>query len=396
MQPLTPRERLKKTLLHQSPDKIPLDLGGHQTGIHLDTYRKVLTRLGIDDPQIRLYDYVQQLAKPCEALLQRFQIDTRTVYLPRTVVDAGLDKDKESYKEYIGFTDQFGIFWGRNPVTTPQRIFYDAVGNPFQDFTTPQQIEEYSWPKVDTSLFEGAREVAANLHQNTGYALIGRSIGSIYQWSHYLFGLSKFLKLLLRNPTMITAALDGMIEYVSSFADHYLDAVGKYIQTVQYTSDLTDQQGPMVNPAHYRKYIKPYHQKLLQHIRAKAAEINPDLKIVLHSCGSSIAHMPDILDLGFDALNPVQVSAADMEPRSLKTRFGNQITFWGGLCDSQHTLPFGTINAVAEETAQNMRIFKLGGGYVGASIHNICYGVPPENVVAMFDAAIHSRNKENM
>ena len=188
MQPLTPRERLKRTLLHQSPDKIPLDLGGHQTGIHLDTYRKVLAYLGIEDPQIRLYDYVQQLAKPCEALLNRFQIDTRTIYLPRTLMQACLDRDRESYKEFVGFTDHFGIFWGRNPVSTPQRIFYDAVGNPFQDFTTPQQIKEYSWPKVDTSLLEGAKEVAVNLHQNTDYALIGRSIGSIYQWSHYLFG----------------------------------------------------------------------------------------------------------------------------------------------------------------------------------------------------------------
>ena len=104
--------------------------------------------------------------------------------------------------------------------------------------------------------------------------------------------------------------------------------------------------------------------------------------------------MPDILDLGFDALNPVQISAADMEPRSLKTRFGNQITFWGGLCDSQHTLPFGTQKAVAEETSRNMQSFKPHGGYVGASIHNICYGVPPENVVAMFDAAIQSRTCE--
>lgn len=392
MEKHTPRERLKMALNHQTSDKIPLDLGGHQTGIHLDTYRKVLQSLKIQDPHIQLYDYTQQLAKPCEELLQRFQIDTRTIYLPQTLMEETLDQDKERLGDYIGYTDRFGVFWGRNPVTTPKRIFYDAVGFPFQDFTSAQQIREYNWPEVDKSLFIGAKDYAEKLYQTTDYALIGRSIGSVFQWCHNLFGLPRFLKLLLRDPAMIAAALEGLLEYVSSFAMNYLDAVGKFIQTVQYTSDLTDQKGPMLNPAHYRKYVKPFHQTLLQRIRTKAAEVNPELKIVFHSCGSIIAFMPDIIDLGFDAVNPVQISAVDMEPRSLKTRFGSKISFWGGLCDSQHTLPFGTPSDVATEVGKNVRLFKSGGGYVGASIHNICYGVPPENVIAMFDSANQSRN----
>jgi uroporphyrinogen decarboxylase len=132
----------------------------------------------------------------------------------------------------------------------------------------------------------------------------------------------------------------------------------------------------------YQKYIFPGHQKLFQYVHQ-----NSDCHVFLHSCGSIYPLIPDLIAAGVDILNPVQTSAKNMDPKKLKDEFGNQITFWGGGCDTQHVLPFTAPDEIAQHVREQIEIFASGGGYVFNPIHNIQADIPPENIVAMFDTA---------
>ena len=159
-------------------------------------------------------------------------------------------------------------------------------------------------------------------------------------------------------------------------------AVGDVVDVIMVGDDLAGQAGPLFSPDFYRAYVKPRQKELVQHIRA----LTP-AKIWYHTCGSCVEYIPDLIDNGVDVLNPVQTNALGMDPGELKRKYGERIAFWGGGCDSQHILPFGTPDEVAENVRENIAILKPGGGYVFNNVHNIQAGVPPENIVAMYDAA---------
>ena len=146
--------------------------------------------------------------------------------------------------------------------------------------------------------------------------------------------------------------------------------------------DLAGQNGPLFNPAIYRRLVKPRHKKLVQYIRSRTAA-----KVWYHTCGACRDYIPDLIDNGVQILNPVQTSARNMDPVGLKHQFGQNLVFWGGGCDSQHVLPGGTPAAVAEHVRQAVAAFKPGGGYVFNNVHNIQGDVPPQNILAMYDTA---------
>jgi uroporphyrinogen decarboxylase len=146
--------------------------------------------------------------------------------------------------------------------------------------------------------------------------------------------------------------------------------------------DLAGQYGPLFSPDFYRKVVKPRHKKLIRHIKSLTSA-----KIWYHTCGGCVEYIPDLIDNGIDILNPVQISAAKMDPQNLKNTFGKDIVFWGGGIDSQHVLPFARPDEIKEHVRKNIEIFKSGGGYVFNNVHNIQAGVPAENIVAMYDAA---------
>ena len=162
----------------------------------------------------------------------------------------------------------------------------------------------------------------------------------------------------------------------------FLDEVGDIVDVIMIGDDLAGQSGPLFNPEFYRKVVKPRHKKLVQYIRSRT-----NAKIWYHTCGSCMTYIPELIDNGVDILNPVQITAKNMDPQELKNKFGEKIVFWGGGCDSQKTLPFGTPQEVENDVRHNVEILKAGGGYVFNNIHNIQAGVPAENIVAMFDAA---------
>lgn len=376
------RERINAALNHEQPDKVPIDLGGNQSGIHIKTYKKLIDYLGIEDKEIQTYDFVQQLAVPCEELLERFQIDTRYIRPLGGMVK--IDDFEPQYEEkYVGVYDQFGVFWGNFAEKDIENIlYYDPVIHPFSDFKTVKEIENYDWPDgKDKSPFEGLREHTKFLKENTNYALVTPPTGCIYEYTTFLFGFTKVLRYLRRKPELIEAAMKGLLQYWSDYNKTFLGEVGEYLDVVCLNGDLAEQAGPIMSLEIYQNLIKPIENQLSQKVHELA-----DIKINYHCCGSVPLFIPHFSDIGYDAVNPVQISAYDMEPCSLKKRYGHIITFWGGACNTQKTLPFGTLEQIRAEVKRNVECLKPSGGFIAANIHNITAEVPPENIITMFDA----------
>ncbi len=385
------RERVLTALNHQEPDKVPIDFGGNQSGIHIKAYKRLLDHLGIVDDEILYCDIIQQLAHPCEELLQRFEVDIRWLRPPASLLPEDFPLEVEG--RFQGIRDQFGVLWGdRAEKDIEDILFYDPCIHPLRDVTTVQEIREYDWPDgTDRTPFKGLREQARKLRERTHYAIAAPPLGCIFEYTTFLFGFTTALRHLLRNPELIIATMEELEKYWIDYATTYLEEIQfgdeHYVNIIAVNGDLAVQTGPMMNIERiYEPVIKPIERRFAQRLHHLA-----DVKINYHCCGSIVDFIPHFSEMGYDAVNPVQIGAADMEPCSLKQHYGAMITFWGGLCDTQQTLPFGSPNQIRKEVKDNIACLKPGGGYIVSNIHNITAEVPPENVVAEFDAAMKHR-----
>ncbi len=376
---MTSRERLLTALNHKQPDRVPIDLGGNQTGIHKFAYRALLDHLGIAD-ELTIMDQVQQLAKPCEALLQRLHVDTRYIAAGAAEGFEGrirtADRDGRTWYD---LTDEFGVTWS---MPSDQPLYMDISYHPLRDATT-KDIRHYPFPKGDDpSRFEGLRERAVRLKEDTPYAVVSGISGVVYEICWYLRGLENWFMDMASQPEFCEALIDQTLKFWLDWFRLFLDEVGDVVDVIMIGDDLAGQTGPMFRPEIYRSIVKPRQKQLVQYIRSRT-----DAKIWYHTCGACTEFIPDLMDNGIDVLNPVQISATNMDPSDLKARFGDQLAFWGGAIDAQHVLPSATPDEVREHTRRNLEAFKPGGGYVFNNVHNIQAGVPPENILALYDAA---------
>jgi uroporphyrinogen decarboxylase len=184
------------------------------------------------------------------------------------------------------------------------------------------------------------------------------------------------------DPKFSDLVLGTMYDIYYDATQKMLEEVGDILDVWVYWDDLSGQNGPLVSPSWYEKHLMPLHRKLFDKVQSMT-----DAKIFFHTCGSVKTWIPYLIDVGVDILNPVQVSAEDMDPFELKKEFGKDIVFWGGACNPQDTLAFGTPEQVADEVSRNIDALAPGGGFILANVHNIQNLVPPENIVAMFDTA---------
>ena len=376
---MTSRERVLKTLNHQTPDRVPIDFGGFQTGIHKTAYAALVKHLGLRE-EIAILDPVQQLARPSEAVLERFHVDTRYVLAHGPDgFDGAIRKVERNGRLWHDLKDEFGVVWSMPEGTG---LYMDISHHPLADAGIAE-LADYPWPNgEDASRFTGVREHAQTLRNETPYALVTGIAGVVYEYCWYLRGLERWFMDMVENPDFCAALLDRTLAFWLDYMTGFLREIGDLIDVVMIGYDLTGQHGPLFSPAFDRKVVKPRQKRLVQHIKSLTKA-----KIWYHTCGNCIQYLPDLLDNGVDILNPVQTSAVGMDPAMLKQRFGHDLTFWGGGCDAQHVLPFGTPDEVREQVRRNLEVFKPSGGYVFNGIHNIQADVPPENVVALFDAA---------
>jgi uroporphyrinogen decarboxylase len=376
---MTSRERLLTALNHEAPDRVPIDLGGNQTGIHKVAYQALAAHLGIQDDLV-IMDAVQQLARPCEKVLERFHVDTRYIAAGAAADwKGGIVAGERGGRTWHDLTDEFGVTWSM-PDDSP--LYMDISRHPLA-VATVEDVRRHPFPKGDDpGRFAGLRDRALAIRRDTPYAVVSGISGVVYEICWYMRGLEQWFMDTLTHPEFCEALLNRTLKFWMDWFRAFLDEVGDVVDVIMIGDDLAGQSGPLFRPDFYRRVVKPRQKQLVQYIRSRTKA-----KIWYHTCGACTEYIPDLMDNGIDILNPVQISAANMVPSDLKARFGNRLSFWGGAIDAQHVLPTAPAETVREHVRRNLEAWKPGGGYVFNNVHNIQAGVPPENVVAMYDAA---------
>ena len=406
---MTSRERVTAALNHREPDKAPVDFSGHRSsGIMAIAYAALKKHLGITSGGIYVYDFIQQLAIVDPEMLDRFEVDV--IELGR-----GFAQDDAYWKDWVlpdgtackipGFIDvrkeggDWIIYCADGVPIAVQReasLYFEQTHTPWPEAKaaeTGDLAEAFSkimWCSIGTPPApigfdqEGLKELkrgAQELRASTDKAIIGLFGGNLNEVGQWLFGMENFFCYLAAEPAIVHRALDRLVDMYMGNLEKFLSAVGDSIDIVMFGDDLGMQTGPQMSKKMYDEFFKPRHQTMW--MRAKELA---DVKVMLHCCGGVHELMPSLIEAGLDVINPVQISAAGMDAETLKREFGKDLTFWGGGCDTQFVLPQGSPDQVREHVMEQARTLAPGGGFVFQQVHNIMSNVPPQNVVAMFDA----------
>ncbi len=374
------REWIIITLNHKEPDRVPLDIGGTDvTGITLGAYKGLLRYHGKSRKDIKFVDIVQQVAKVDEQMLEEFRIDTRGIFSQSS---SSWQLKISDENNHTSFVDEWGIRW-----VMPKKYgrYYDMSSHPLSGEKTLEEIENYSWPDPgNDQRFKGVKDKLCQLRNSTSYALLhGGALGAgMFELALWLRGFEDFYCDLITNPGRACALLDKIVDLKIQYWGKALEEFGEYVDIVVEWDDLGAQETSLISPPMYKKYIKPRHRKLFSAIKKASPK---RIYIFLHSCGSIYDLIPDLIEVGVDIINPVQVGAKKMDPEVLKREFGKDIVFWGGGIDTQKTLPYGTKQQIIDEVKRRIEEFSPGGGFVFSAIHNIQPDVPPENIITMVE-----------
>ena len=372
---LTSRERVRMALEHEEPDRVPIAFGTDGTTSMLAPAYERLKQLLDIDVESKLFSRAYQYARIDEEVMVHFGADIRPLVGPLATCFGAREGTGDL------FTDYWGITWERSP----SALYYHMRRPPLQQAHTPAEIDGYNWPDAAELLdVVGLSDLARRLRRDTDYAILGihEGPGSIFEMAWHLRGLPEFMMDLASDADMAHALLRRLTDLAKETMAVFLSEVGGSIDIIQVGDDLGTQNGPLISPQMFRTMVKPY----LAEFYALIHDLTP-AKIMLHSCGSVYAMIDDLIEIGVDVLNPVQVSARDMDTQRLKAEFGDRICFCGGI-DTHQVLPYGTPDDVREEVKRRIRDLAPGGGYLLAAVHAIQPDVPPENVCAMFDAAL--------
>jgi len=368
---LTSRERVRKALNHQEPDRVSLDLGSTSTTtITAAAYNRLKKYLNVK-VKTSVIDKVQQIVKPDEDILRKLKIDTRSIWL------------RGSGKRKVLSNNCYIDEWGITRKMAKNGYYYDIVDYPLKNASI-SDLDKYDWPDPYASeRTKGLEEEARKLWEKTDYAIVANFTGSIFEHAQHLRGLEAFLMDMLTNQRFAEKLMDKILEFHLTVAESFFQSVGRYLDVVKLADDVATQNGPLISLELYRKLIKPRQRELISFIKKRT-----NAKVFLHSCGAVHSFIDDFIEIGVDILNPVQVSASGMDTRKLKKEFGDKIVFWGGI-DTQRVLPYGAVQDVENEVRRRIRDLAPGGGYVLSAVHNIQPDVSPENIWAMYSAAIN-------
>jgi uroporphyrinogen decarboxylase len=395
---LSHRERVLQSLAHKEPDRIPIDLGGmDSTSIHAIAYKKLKKHLGITAGVVQINDTYQVLPKVEKEVVERVGADVLPVQFDAREYKTGKLPD--------GSEAEFPQRW--NPETRadgsevicdssggimairPESGYYfEPVSYPLRNAETITDIEkqkhlfdEVDWPFYCDQTLEEMGDRARILFEETDYLIMGNFMVHIFAGGQMLRGFDNFLIDLISRPALAECVLENLTNTFVKRFDNYAKLIGPYVQVINVNDDLGTQENTFISPKLYRKMVKPYHSKLYHYMKSKWPG-----KIFLHSDGAISSIIPDLIEAGVDIINPVQLSAKGMDPDKLKTEFGDQLTFWGGGCDTQYILPQGTPRMVKDEVKKRIDQLAPGGGFVFCQVHNILPDVPVENIVAMYEA----------
>jgi uroporphyrinogen decarboxylase len=373
------RERVNMALNHEEPDRIPFDLGGSVvTSIALSTYAALRERLGLPPTEVRTLETVQQIAWVDADVMDRLGLDVIPVFAnppggPPTVFTEAPDGTS-------AFKDDFGATLSK----PPSSYYYDWTAFPLKE-PSLEALAGMAWPDpADPARYRGLRAQVQQLRASTDKALFGMA-----PCGHDLFnqilrvrGMQEGLIDLVANLDFAEAFFDRLTDTICTAQELYLREVGDLIDVHFAADDLSGQSGPLISPRLYRRLIKPRQARILETIRR-----GTKAKIFYHSCGAIDEFIPDLIEIGVQIINPVQVSARGMDSAVLKQKYGKHLSFWGGGCDTQTVLSRGAPQDVAHEVRRRIADLAPGGGFVFNPVHNIQPGVPVENIAVMFETA---------
>ena len=340
-------------------------------------YDRLKAHLGFEH-ETKIYAKPRILATPHEAILERFDVDTRFLGL-------GAYEGAQQEIDETTYLDEWGVTWRK----AEDGHYFLNVGGPFVGWKDPdaRSLEDHAWPDPgNPGYFRGLAERAAALRRDTDCAIVLNLTTGVIHQGQYLRGFANWLKDLYKHREFLTRLTEILAENWIAVARGALERTRGNVDVVYVGDDLASQAGPLFDPRVYRELIKPHHRRMVGAVK------DYGVKVVYHSCGAVRTMLGDLVDIDVDAVNPVQVSADNMEPEQLKAEHGGRITFWGGI-DSQHVLPFGTPEDVRAEARRMIDCLGSGGGFVLTSVHVIQNDVPAENIVAMFEEARDYRRR---
>jgi len=413
---LTSRERVKVALNHQEPDRIPLDLGGSPvSGMHVSVVYKLRQALELDSPgtPVKVVEPYQMLGEIAPDLLDALGVDVIPLSSPTTMFGF----KNEGWKPWTTFDgtpvlvpegfntepepsgDLFLYPEGDKSVPASGRMpaggwYFDAIIRqpPIDDdnLNVEDNLEEFA--PIDDETLAYFRSEAERLYTQTDKAILanvgGTAFGDIAlvpaPWLKHPKGIRDVEEWYISTVTRrdyVRTIFERQCEIALANLEKFYAAVGDRVTVIMLTgTDFGAQNGPFIAPRSYRKLYQPFHKRLNDWVHT-----HTPWKTFIHSCGSVRLFINDFIDAGFDILNPVQTSAANMDPTELKRDFGDRITFWGGGIDTQKTLPFGAPDDIRREVRERLRIFGPGGGFVFNTIHNVQPMSPVENVLALYE-----------
>jgi uroporphyrinogen decarboxylase len=392
------RERVLCSLKHEEPDRVPIDLGAADaTGINGIAYQRLKNLLGIAGGRNRIHHPILDIVNVEDPVLEWARADCKPVlfepraYRPGAMSDgtpaeyaASWNPQRQPDGSEVAVIDAAGTTLSRAPGA--QYFFWTRA--PLGDAESVAEIEQQAqvfeaydaWSFWDGDWSEMAKE-ARHLYETTDYLVFGNFSGHIFAGGEILRGFETFLMDLVARPAIAQCVLEMLTEHQIRRFDRYMEAVGPYIQVINISDDLGAQNAPLISPKLYRSMVKPHHERLFRHIRKRFPGY-----LFMHSDGSVAQLIPDLIEIGVQILNPVQYTAGGMDLKTLKGRFGSDLVFWGGGCDTQQVLPFGTPEQVRDEVRRNIELLGPGGGFVFSTVQIIQPETPAENLVAMYEA----------
>jgi uroporphyrinogen decarboxylase len=307
-------------------------------------------------------------------ILDKLGTDFRFIHLrpPSNFVANSLLEDFQE------FTDEWGL------THKLMHGHYILEGTPLGGDLTKERIDNFDWPDpYEKARIAGLKEEVEHLYNNTDYSIVAHRpvYGNLWEYTKWLCGMEKALMMTALEPSIFDYLIGKLSEVIDGFYDAFLSVVGPYVDVVEMAEDLGTNRGPIFNPEVYKKHLKPRHKQTIQMIKEKA----PNAKVMLHCDGAIRKFLPDLIEAGFEVLNPIEGHLPGMDPVELKRDFGREIVFQGGV-DIKNVLNHGTIDDVYAEV--KLRIDQMGkdGGYILAPAHNFGNDIPLENMLAFFKA----------
>ncbi len=406
------RERILMACNHKEADRVPIDCGSmRSTGLSAITVNKLKEALHLDIPCL-MYDYQQQLAYTGDVLRERFHVDSMDVgeafigdikkdWKPWTLSDGTdclvpsyLDLRRQSDGTTL-FYDASGIEIGKMP---PDAVYPAQTYFPYGDEDEiPEELDAnvysrnfWSNPCLPFHLditgneddYKKFVKTVKEFRKKTDKALMICIGHSFFETGGFIRRQDNWLCDLMLDPGGVERLLDALEEDYLAKLDHILSELWDDVDIVQFGDDLGTQRGPWMAPEDIKRIFIPHYKALWDYVHQHSKA-----KVFMHSCGSISEMLGDLIDAGLDIINPVQTTAANMDPVMLKETFGKHLTFWGGGCECQGVLSNGTPEEVKDQVKRRLEIFGKDGGYVFNQIHNVVSNIPVENVIAMYDAA---------